>query len=83
MLTASSLSRICLNVQTHNGNNRPRSGRSVKPGNWHALKGRIITRFGSINAAALRLGCHRNSLRAAALGKCPGILTGLEKALNE
>lgn len=48
---------------------------------WRGVKGKLIHMFGSLTVAAAKFECHPNSLRAAALGKCPGIKKDMDKAI--
>ena len=46
---------------------------------WKPVKARIIgSRFGSITSLAAHLGVHPNSIRLAASGKCPRVVTKLK-----
>ena len=56
-------------VQMHNGTHKPK-----KP---HEIKAEIIRRYKSISRAAKKLKVHRNSIRLAWLGRCPGVLKRL------
>jgi len=47
---------------------------------WKKLKAAIILRHGTLEVAARRLHCSVNGLRAASVGKCPGILQKLHDA---
>jgi hypothetical protein len=61
-------------VQLHNGHR--------KPNKWRKIKAKIIERFGTIDAAAQYISCHRNSIRHAVDGNCPRVLIRLEEALR-
>jgi hypothetical protein len=47
--------------------------------NWLSVKVKLLTRFGSIKAAAAALGCHRNAPRLAALGFCPDLAKEMKR----
>jgi hypothetical protein len=76
-------------MHTHNGTHKPKAAREIKTQmesvaevEWRRLKARIIKRFGTVQAAAEKIGCHRNSPRLAAAGRCPDVLILLLKALR-
>lgn len=52
----------------------------ISPG-WRKVKAKVIERFGTVEAAAVKLNCHPNSVRNAAEGRSPGILKKLLKLL--
>jgi hypothetical protein len=60
-------------VTSHNKTSEPR--------NWLGVKVKVIARFGTIRRAAVKLGCHHNSIRAAAEGRCPGIAKKLKEVI--
>lgn len=49
---------------------------------WVAVKVKVIARFGTITAAARKLGCHPNAIRYAVMGLCPRVKVRLDKALS-
>jgi hypothetical protein len=58
-------------VTTHN--------MTMKPEAWHAVKGRIISRHGTISALAALLKHHPNAIRGAVEGRCPKVRRKLQK----
>jgi hypothetical protein len=45
---------------------------------WNQVKGLLVARFGGVVPAARHFGCHRNSVRNAFYGRCPGIAKKLK-----
>ena len=49
-----------------------------KAPHWNTVKGRIITRFGTVSAAARLFECHPNAIREAVKGRCPKVREKME-----
>lgn len=49
---------------------------------WNAVKGKIISSYGTIGACAAIVGCSEDGLRKAVDGRCPGIAIRLKIVLN-
>lgn len=49
---------------------------------WIAVKGKLISRFGTIKDAAAVLGCHPNAIRLSVQGKCPSVAKRLKKHMR-
>lgn len=62
-------------MTVHNGH--------IERQNWRRVKGKIIARFGTVEAAARIIGCHPNAIRYAVRGLCPRVKAKLKEALDE
>ena len=52
----------------------------TEPQNWPKVKGQLISKFTTVNAAAKKARCHPNSFRLAAThGQCPRIIKWLKE----
>ncbi len=53
---------------------------NIKRKKWNAVKGKIISRFGTIIECGRRLDCSDEAIRLAATGKkCPGVRAKLKE----
>jgi hypothetical protein len=48
--------------------------------NWWRVKGKIVSKYGSVAAAARQFHCHRNTVRMAASGMCRRVADQMKKA---
>jgi len=48
---------------------------------WREVKGRLVVLFGGVAPVATRLGVHRNSIKLAVEGRCPGVRKRLYRLL--
>jgi hypothetical protein len=50
--------------------------------NWIKVKAKVISRFGTVKAAASQIGCHPNAIRYAAANKCPKVKAKLQQHIK-
>ncbi|HSI11737.1 MAG TPA: hypothetical protein VK961_06815 [Chthoniobacter sp.] len=49
---------------------------------WNQVKGKIITKFGTLTAASAAIGASTEAIRLTVKGKCPHVAKRLEAALR-